>query len=217
MKKVTRGIFLTVAVLVLSSLLSSPAYSQINFGFKGGFCLSLVNSRPESFLEGYPWSSKKGLGGGIFFSLGLIKDVSFQPEILFVQKGARIVDSENDFEARFNFNYVEVPVLLKINLRLEDSEVVPSIYFGPFFGFNRTAKIVIKDSYSTETEDIKEDLEKTEYGLAFGLMLSQKWGLGNLVVDIRYDLGLSNILKPGLELAESLKTRTWLFLIGYSF
>jgi len=217
MKKVARGIFLTVAGLILFSLLTFPAPSLVNFGFKGGFSLSTLNSIPESFLVGYPWKIRKDPTGGIFFSLGIIKDVSFQPEILFIRKGARIIDSENNLEVGFNFDYIEIPVILKIDLRLEGSTVTPSLCFGPFIGFNRAASIVIRDPSYTEKQDIKEEVEKTEYGLTCGLLLTQKWGIGKFLVDLRYDFGLSNILKPNLEWAESIKTRTWLIMVGYSF
>lgn len=217
MKKNRLRLLPAIIFLFIFSLVVSPARAQVHFGLKGGLTLGTVKSLPETFLEGFPWKTKRGWVGGAFASYEFLKGVSIQPEVLFIQKGARLVDSEYDFEARFNFNYVEIPVLLKIDLYLEGAAAVPSFFIGPFFGFNSRANIVMIDPYSKETEDIKSDVEKAEYGLTFGLAVTQKWGPGYFSIDARYDLGLSSILKPGVEWMESLKTRTWVFMIGYSY
>ncbi|MCR4395104.1 MAG: PorT family protein [Candidatus Saccharicenans sp.] len=217
MKKNRLKFFPVIIFLFIFSLVILPARAQVHFGLKGGLTLGTVKSFPAAFLEGFPWKTKRGWVGGAFASFEFLQGVSIQPEVLFIQKGARLVDSEYDFEARFNFNYVEIPVLLKIDLPLEGAAAVPSFFFGPFFGFNNRATIVMIDPYSRETEDIKTDVEKAEYGITLGLMVTQKWGPGYFSIDARYDLGLSNILKPGVEWLESIKTRTWVFTVGYSY
>lgn len=217
MKKKKRGLYFIIAFLLVSGLAASPLQAQFHFGVKGGLTLGKLKSRPEAFLEGFPWKTKRAWVGGAYASFEFLPGVSIQPEVLYIQKGARLIDPEYDFEARFNFDYIEVPVLLKINLALEGAAAVPSIFFGPFFGFNQKASIVMIDPYSQETEDIKADVQKAEYGLAFGLLFTQRWGPGYFSVEARYDLGLTNILKPGLEWMESIKTRTWMFMIGYSY
>lgn len=205
-------VFISIFYLVLS-----PARAQVHFGLKGGLALGTLKSIPEAFLEGFPWKTRQSWAWGAFASFEFLKGVSLQPEVLLLQKGARLVDSEYDFEAHFNFKYLEIPVLLKIDLYLEGAAAVPSLFFGSFFGFNNRASIVMIDPLSRETEDIKSDVEKAEYGVTFGLAVTQKWGPGYLSIDARYDLGLSNILKPGVEWMDSIKTRTWVFLIGYSY
>lgn len=211
------GLLPVIVFIAIFSLAISPTRAQVHFGLKGGLTLGTVKSIPEAFLEGFPWKTKQGWVGGAFASFEFLKGVSLQPEVLFLQKGARLLDSEYDFEARFNFNYLEIPVLLKIDLYLEGAAAVPSLFFGPFFGFNQRASIVMIDPDYRETEDIKTDVEKAEYGVTFGLAVTQKWGPGYLSIDARYDLGLSNILKPGVDWMDSIKTRTWVFLIGYSY
>lgn len=217
MKKNYKPLFCILAFLLIFVLTISSAQAQIHFGIKGGLTLGTVKSLPEFFLEGFPWKTKTGWCGGVFGSFEFLRGVSIQPEVLFIQKGARLVDTEYDFQARFNFDYFEVPILLKIDLELEGAAAVPSMFFGPFFGFNQKANIVMIDPYSRETEDIRDDIQKSEYGITFGLLITQKWGPGHFSVDARYDLGLTNILKPGVGWMESIKTRTWLFMISYSY
>lgn len=178
MKNHRRRLWSFIAFLLIGSLVATPVQAQFHFGVKGGLTLGILKSVPETFLEGFPWKTKRGWAGGVFASFEFLPGVSFQPEVLYIQKGARLVDPEYDFEARFNFDYLEVPVLLKIDLRLEGAAAVPSIFFGPFFGFNQKASIVMVDPTSKETEDIKADVQKAEYGLTFGLVFTQKWGPG---------------------------------------
>ncbi|MDI6850020.1 MAG: porin family protein [Candidatus Saccharicenans sp.] len=217
MKKNRRWLSYAIIFLLIGGLAASPSRAQFHFGVKGGLALGNLKSLPETFLEGFPWKAKRGWTGGVFASFEFLPGISIQPEVLYIQKGARLVDPEYDFEARFNFDYFELPVLLKIDLPIEGLAAVPSVLFGPFFGFNQKASIVMVDPFSRETEDIKTDVQKTEYGITFGLFISQKWGPGHFSVDARYDLGLTNILKPGVEWMETIKTRTWVFMIGYSF
>lgn len=212
-----RLILYTLVFTLTITMMVGTARAQFHFGVKGGLTLERVTSVPESFLEGFPWKTKTGWSGGIFGSYEFIKGVHVQPEVLFIRKGARLLDPEYDFEARFNFDYLEIPVLFRIDLELEGAAAVPSIYFGPFFGFNRKANILMIDPYSRETEDLKDDIEKAEYGIALGLMFIQKWGPGYFSVDARYDIGLTNLLKPGVQWMDSIKTKTWMFMIGYSY
>ncbi len=217
MKKNRRWLSYAIIFLLIGGLAVSPSQAQFHFGVKGGLTLGNLKSLPETFLEGFPWKTKRGWAGGVFASFEFLPGISFQPEVLYIQKGARLIDPEYDFEARFNFDYFELPVLLKIDLPIEGLAAVPSVLFGPFFGFSQKASIVMVDPFSKETEDIKADVQKAEYGITIGLLITQKWGPGHFSVDARYDLGLTNILKPGVEWMETIKTRTWVFMIGYSY
>jgi len=71
--------------------------------------------------------------------------------------------------------------------------------------------------YPDETEDIKDDIKDTEFGLTFGVGLTQKLGLFRVTLDARYDLGLSNVIEETVVEPSSVKTKTWLFMVGISF
>jgi len=223
MKKVSiRFIPLLVILLFLIQFaLAVPSFSAtINYGFKGGFNLGKLTSEPQVFVEGYPWKTKLSFVAGTFISLEIKNSLFIQPEVLYIQKGAKLIDSENKIEARFNLDYIEIPILLKANIKLqdlEDSLLVPSIYLGPFVGFNNKANLVLDDGYSKQTEDIKADLKSTEFGMTFGLQLAQPWGAGTFSIEARYDLGLSNVMKSGSELLEKMKTKAVVLMLGYYF
>lgn len=99
-------------------------------------------------------------------------------------------------------------MLLKYNL-ISGGPTVPSVYVGPYIGFNPKAEFVISvTGYPEEREDIKDDIKNTEYGLTFGVSLTQKLGLFRVTLDARNDLGISNIVEPTVSDPSSIKTRT---------
>ncbi|MCR4396711.1 MAG: PorT family protein, partial [Candidatus Saccharicenans sp.] len=196
MKRVMKNLSVVLASLFLLSLLVNPALAGVKFGVKGGITLANVKSVPDTF-EGYSWETKMGLAGGISMEIGLPGPFSIQPEVLYVQKGAKISFSEEGITGTFkaNIDYIEIPVLLKYNL-VTGGLTRPSVYVGPYFGFNTSAKFVLSvTGYPDQTEDIKDDIKNTEFGAVFGVGLTQKLGLFRITLDARYDLGLSNILE----------------------
>ncbi|MCX8160333.1 MAG: PorT family protein [Candidatus Saccharicenans sp.] len=217
MKKVIRNLSGILVVLFLLSLATTPALAGIRSGIKGGITLANVKSVPETF-EGYKWETKMGLAGGVFLEIGLPGPLSIQPEVLYVQKGAKITISEGEITGtlKANIDYLEIPLLLKFNL-VSGGLTIPSIYAGPYVGFNTKAEFVISAAGMEQKEDIKDDIKNTEFGVTFGLGLTQKLGVLNLTLDARYDLGLSNILEETVTEPSSIKTRTWLFMVGISF
>jgi len=69
------------------------------------------------------------------------------------------------------------------------------------------------ESYSADFKDYVKD---TDFGLTFGIGLGKKIGSGKLVLDVRYDLGLTNIGEDMQE-GQSVKNKSWLFMLGYYF
>ncbi len=216
MKNLVKNVTVIAVLVLFLVMTTTPSVAGVKFGVKGGITLADIKAVPDTF-SGYKWENKTGLAGGISMELGLPKGFYLQPELLYVQKGAKISFSEEGVTGtiKTNINYIEIPLLFKYNL-ITGGPTVPSVYVGPFVGFNTKGEFVIKANGYEEREDIKDDLKSTEYGLVFGLGLTQNLGVLKLTLDARYDLGLSNIIKE-VEGPESIKTRTWLFMVGLSF
>ena len=217
MKNLVKGLTVMAALAMLLVVTTTPSMAGVKFGVKGGITLANIKAVPDTF-EGYKWENKMGLAGGLSMELGLAKGFSLQPEVLYVQKGAKISVSEGEITGtvKFNVDYIEIPVLLKYNL-ISSGLTIPSVYAGPYFGFNTRARLVFKvDGYPEEYLELKDEIKDTEFGLTFGLGLTQKLGIMKVTLDARYDLGLSNIAEEA-EGPESIKTRTWLFMVGVAF
>jgi len=218
MKNLVKGLAVIAVLVLFLVMTTTPSVAGVKFGVKGGLTLANIKSVPETY-EGYKWENKMGLVGGVFAELGLAKGFSLQPEVLYVQKGAKFSFSEGEITgtAKFNVDYVEIPLLLKYNL-ISSGLTIPSVYAGPYFGFNTRARLVFEmEGYPSEYLELKDEIKNTEFGLAFGAGLVQSLGLVKITLDARYDLGLSNVIKVVENGPESAKTRTWLFMVGVCF
>lgn len=217
MRNKTKRIGVFVVSLLLVGLLVSPGFSAVKFGVKAG--LALANwSTSEPLFGDYPLKSKAGFVFGVFSNIGLAKNFSFQPEVLYIQKGPKVNITEGEVSGtvKFNTDYLEIPLLLMYSFQKEDSKLIPSIFAGPFIGFNLSAKEKINIPGEEYTYDFKDEIKNMEYGVTFGLGLAKKMSRLTLHADIRYDLGLSYIAED-TEGDFSIKNRTWLFMLGIGF
>lgn len=135
-------------------------------------------------------------GLGVNIQTGL-QNFSVQPEVNFISKGTRI---KNHFgNQTYNFNYIEIPVLAKYSFG--------PVYVnaGPSIGFLVGKSDKIKAAYGkTKTLD---------FGLQMGAGVAIPGGPGKLIVDGRYNLGLSNISD---EKGVNVKNRGFAVSLGYA-
>ncbi len=108
-------------------------------------------------------------------------------------------------------SYVQVPVMAKyyVNDNI-------SLNFGPQIGFLMSAdsesELTLNGNTSTDSEDIKDQFNSTEFGLNVGA--GYKFDNG-LFLDLRYTAGLSKLLKD--DSTGNLKSSGIKFGIGYFF
>jgi hypothetical protein len=165
------------------------SFAQMQAGLKAG--LNIANLSGDD-VEGS--DSKTGFAGGAFFTYQLSSMFAIQPEVYYSMKGAT---DKMDFngatvDLTYTLDYIEIPVLFKLLIPLQGSNIKPSIFAGPSLGINTTAKIKAEYQGESEEEDI-EDVKSTDFGLQFGGGIGFPIGKGELGVDIRYILGLSTI------------------------
>ncbi|GHA79048.1 Outer membrane protein beta-barrel domain-containing protein [Pontibacter akesuensis] len=154
--------------------------------------------------------SVTGLQVGAVANVMLSDMLSFQPEILVVQKGAKEEYSEEDefgsfsTEGKVKTTYLEVPLLAKLSFGSESLKGF--VTAGPSIGYWMSGKVEGEVSYTdfdgeqvTETVDEKidfdedEDYNRTELGASVGVGLAYKIGAGSLNLDVRYGFGLSSV------------------------
>lgn len=119
------------------------------------------------------------IGDGVFM---------FQPELHWLQKGSVISDINNNDDVTSTFNYLELPLLLRLNF---GDEVKLFVIGGPSIGYLLGGK--------TDGDDIERDLyEDSEWGLHLGAGV----GFGAIEFDVRYTAGLSDISASDGDLSE---------------
>ena len=163
-----------------------------------------------------------GLTVGVGYNILVSKNLSVQPELNFVQKGSSSTDSYTDFPygggfenikltTKTRLGYLQVPILVKMNLG--------KFYFnaGPSIGYGLKGKEEYKLSSSGEDRfgDPISVSHKTKFNVKFGappdnyngddrfvdnrMNFSVQVGGGVMVmdkvnIDVRYGLGLSNMM-----------------------
>ena len=185
---------------------------QVKYGVKLGGVASQLQAggvlETVSKVIGLDWNTKLGCAAGIFAEVPLANNFAIQPEVLYVQKGARpsvnaktagyalaidlntpaAVDALENLDAHvdLSMDYIEIPILFKAQLLTPKSKIRPTIFAGPEFS------VLVKSQLSVLggliTYDTKDLVKSTDFGLVFGVGVEA----GKFSVDIRYDLGLTN-------------------------
>ncbi len=181
-----------IIALVLLTSLSQLSFSQTSdsskfkFGVKGGVNFSNLytqNVESNNVLTGF--------NAGVFAKLPITESLAIQPELLYTTKGAKLTYN-NYFvngTAKFNLNYIELPVLLVINLTENFN-----IHVGPYVAYLVDSN-AINDSQGTlfdiQSNLKNEDYNKFDTGLAIGVGYdADKIGFG-----VRYNYGLQKVGK----------------------
>jgi hypothetical protein len=203
---------LLLALFFVARTGQTASVVPVKVGLKGGMSiasLGLKNTEGDFDISG----SRLGLAGGAFVSVSL-GTFSIQPEILYVQKGAQ--EDGTLFGVSYTItgaiDYIEIPVLLRV--ALVPGPVKPCIFVGPSMGFLMNAKIKVDVAgLSSTEEDVKEYLKSSDIGLVFGAGLD----VSKFTVDVRYNLGLTNVLDVEGAGDAGLKNNTIMAMVGFSF
>jgi hypothetical protein len=161
-------------------------------GLKAGLNISdVIEDDPGE--EATNFDTKLGFVAGAYFNYQFNNMFAVQPEIYYSMKGAKLKDQYNDLNLKLT--YFEIPILLQFIVPLKGTPVKPLLFVGPAMGLNLTAKNERTNNGQTTEEDYKDNVESTEFSLAFGGGISFPLGNNEIGLDVRYLLGLSNIGK----------------------
>ena len=187
-----RSLLVVVAVLFAASLAVPQASAQgIKLGVKGGVNIADLGGADA----GSSTETKAGFVAGGFAEFMIGDMFAIQPEVLYSQKGAK--ETSGGDELKLKLDYIEVPVLLKVNIPIEGSKVHPTVYAGPAVAFKASCKLSGTSGGVSASADCDaggaDFVKSTDFGLAFGGGISFDVGGAEIGVDVRYTLGLSTI------------------------
>lgn len=173
--------------MALTFTFKSADAQDTRFGLKGGITLYKGTLSFGGIEE--TTNSSMGFTGGLYVEFPLSEYLSVQPEASYIQKSVEDTNEFIDGNNVTTFTYVDVPLLLRLNVPLEGT-MSPFVTAGPYVGYLLDAT---NDSDS-ETEDISEFMNDLNYGIIIGGGLQ----FGNLSVEVRYDIGMANIYNNDL-------------------
>lgn len=189
-----------LSLLTVCMLIGMIAQAQdLRFGAKAGF--GIHSFALQNLSDG---GTRLGLQIGLVSEIGLenaglSERFALQPEVLFTTKGGKY--TANTTEVKERLSYIDIPVLFKY----KPLETV-SLYAGPQLSFLTKGKYKYDRGGDNNTIVNRDAFNKVDYGLAVGTGI----GFANLVVDVRYNLGLGNVLGNRIiqnEILEDIKAR----------
>jgi len=185
-----------ILVIVFAALSSVSLGQGMQLGLKAGVNFANVVGDDVDGVD-----SKTGFAGGLFFMYQFNKLFAIQPEAYYTMKGATDEESfgGETIELTISLDYIEIPILFKVIIPIENSPIHPSVFAGPYVAFNTTAKQKLEYMGDSEEEDI-EDVNPTDFGLVFGAGLGFPVGQNEAGVDFRYGLGLTSLDDSGENL-----------------
>lgn len=198
-----------LSILLLTGL-STWTHAQISIVPKAGMTISGANLH-ETFYTSR--GSYNGFSGGIGLNFAPKSEgiISFQPELLFTQKGYRagyeLLDENLNARGRFAYNYLELPLLVKLTFGsqktrfyalagpglgylLDGNLRARASAFG-VFGYNFSEKLVFKENPLTPWE---VNANRFEFSLHLGAGVGYMIGNSNTMIFLepRFNLGLTD-------------------------
>lgn len=209
--------------LLLTTLLSLSVFAQEQqtsaestltpkFGIKAG--LNFTNLYIDDIDDE---RMKLGINAGVYAKIPISKGVSFQPELLYYNKGTRASYDNvvlGTGEYRFNLHYLELPLLFSFNVAKNFN-----IHAGGYAAYLLGADIkdVNKDGTIQEIDNLNADnFNRFDAGLVGGL----GFDIQNVTIGARYNYGLVKIGESGSlsgELTKNAKNSAIALYVGFAF
>jgi opacity protein-like surface antigen len=140
-------------------------------------------------------SNRMGFMGGVMLVSPLGTAVSIQPELLYTMKGAKVESLEDNFTGTVKMNYIEVPVLLRLDLATSGG-VRPFVYGGPAIAYKVGCSVELREGTTTINADCDTgpdpaDFKSTDFSAVAGAGLAFNMAGRMASIGARYDYGLT--------------------------
>ena len=180
----------TLAAILLALPATGRAQGGVEWGVKGG--LNVTGLRGADGL----FDTKRGVVAGAYGVFDFAPEFGVEVDALFSMKGAKIqgvgIDATGNFTGLYTqgfyiLDYLELPILARFNPPAY-GRVQPHLYAGPTVAFKVGARALYGGSPATDLDAVRT----LDSGLAGGVSADVAVGTTTLVLDGRYNVGLTN-------------------------
>lgn len=186
-----KSIITIAASFVILCALSVTVQAQVNkdlprLGIKGGVNFSSLYTQ-----DSYDTKMLTGFNIGLFSKVPITRHIALQPEFMFTTKGAEVTYNNTfvDGIARFKLNYLELPLLLSINLTDNFN-----IHAGPYVAYLISGKV--NNESNVNVFDFEENINSDDFNrIDAGIAVGAGVDVGSLGLGVRYTYGLSTVGK----------------------
>ena len=152
-------------------------------------------------------NSASAAGGYVRFPISTL--FWFQPEALYVMKGANLTEADGQGTLSARLHYIDVPLLLHFRVRPEQR--MPGYIFGGVnFGMKMGSSANLDGPAAAADVDLKPALKTLDVGIAFGGGVER----GRYLVEARVTLGASDVGAESFPHLHKLRNRTIMVLFG---
>ena len=192
---------LVIAFLGVISLVGAQTAS---LSVKGG--LNMSNFYGDELTDK---NMKPGFHIGLGADLGITPNMFIQTGLFFSTKGAKFSDkADGDWvDANVTANYLQLPVHLAYKINVTPGTRVV-LHAGPYVGYGIGGKMKV-GSLSIDTFD--KDLGFKPFDAGLGLGVGAEFG--KILIDLGWDMGLTNIARVGGDI----KNQNAYLSLGYKF
>jgi len=210
------GVWAIVGGLTLGFSTAAWAADPPIFGVEGGINFNSTSLSGSDAADLETMSKTGGTVGG-FVGIPISPMFSMQPEIIYTTKSVKLsgTGSMSGYTANIQADFVEIPVLAKINPTKMKS-LSYYVVAGPGFAFTTAAKLTDQNLNGQTVPD--EDLKAADsfHGSDFTFIVGFGLQKGPIGVEARYDAGLLNMNK-GTATDTDIKFRVFSILGHWSF
>jgi hypothetical protein len=179
----------------------------LDYGVKGGVTLGDLQASGDADAGSFDFRVGFAVGG--FVTLRLGERLEFQPEALYVQKGAKS-DALGGTSTE-KLDYIDVPLLVGYRIKGSRERNI-TVFGGPSVGVRLRARSNASLGGGSFEEDVSDQVKSTDIAAVAGLAYHR----GRLVIDGRYSWGFTDIDKETGDGVE-IRNRVIAFLAGWSF
>ncbi len=191
MKNIILPIVTAVMLLFSGMLHTANAQNPVSFGLKGGINISNFTG------SDFDYDARTGIVVGAVAAISLpALPIGIETGLFYSQKGAEV--SEEGITGAIKVDYIEVPLLAKINLG-PPGPIQPHLMVGPYVGFNVNAESEISGNGMAISGDISDDTKSTEFGGIAALGVDFNLGLTKLNAQLRYSYGFSSVFETDFD------------------
>lgn len=204
--KTNRSLLLSLVLLLATA---GSTFAQWSVGVRGGGYAGTI-TRPDlvtNFTPDFRWSP--GISAAVFAEREFSNGVAIRPEIVYQQKGFMVREGTSikvgklpvklGVKSAYKVSYVEAPVLLKLSAGNELAKVY--LIAGPSVGYAVDAQLVTRPQAVIEFRPIRTNVpvnslgyNRFEFSGIAGAGLSLKAGAGEIMIEGRYQHGISRLI-----------------------
>jgi len=189
-------------IILALALFSTFVFGQFTIGPKVGYNASKLSTNLDTITSNF----KSGFSIGVFVRIG--KRFYFQPEIYYTTQGGVFESNEYNWEQKVNIGSLDIPALVGFKL-IKGKVVNLRILAGPLASF--VVNKSVKDAGGILGPIENADINSVNWAIQAGAGLDVLF----LTLDVRYQIGLNNLIKTIENSDINSKNSVWVVSLGF--